>query len=160
MLFIIFYFLVIFEWIVYYLLEWIKFSIRKQNIEDTGKWREKYWENQGKVGNCQSGKGATMVNLKLQKGTRKKITDNSLQSLTIAALEWCNVHWITKTLANHIWFDMGKTGSMKAYHHLNEGYHPSVQKTGSWGKNLPPPPKKKIEIFCGSPWKRFYLRPP
>ena len=45
---------------------------------------------------------------------------------------------------------MGKTGSMKAYHHLNEGYHPSVQKTGSWGKNLPPPQKKRLKSFAAA----------
>ena len=41
------YFLVSFKWTVNYMLKWIKFSVKKQNIKKYWKNEKKYWKNQG-----------------------------------------------------------------------------------------------------------------
>ena len=54
-------FLVMFKWTVYYLLKWIKFSIKKQNNKKILEKWQKILESQGKVSEfCQSGKVGTL----------------------------------------------------------------------------------------------------
>ena len=46
---------------MHYLLKWIKFSVKKQNIKKILENGKKYWKSQGKVGEfCHSGKVGTL----------------------------------------------------------------------------------------------------